>query len=482
MIYRPRMAATLAVPVYEANSELARQAHGSDTIEIPLLVKSAKLTRNSHKHPDTLSLTCDWRDCGIDPRFVRSATCDFYIDNADTFGRIVPSLDNCEFTGVCTSVSRTSRVDGGFEVAIEFEDYTSFFLAQTRYPEAGVPQFSSSLKDAWRLVCDNTGFFDISSGKIVSSVARLRERLVFRGGVDPDQAIGKDSVLPVMQRMGTIEAKSKSAWEVWQYCVAMLGLISFIDGDQCIVTTASENYSVDTDRHLVGNASLVWGENIAEMEERVASANNGRGVALTSFDCVTGSVIEAYYPAPGDPRIHIRRASAKTTGIRNVSTKPTRELGFAQTDQYDFFPYNYAQTIETLEAAAQRVYEEFSRQTMEGRLVTKEMSVDSPDGKNINLLKLRAGDPIRVEVMRGVREKLSSNSSYEDKFQYLTIERGYADQTAALLISNSAALDTLKSDFVVQTASISLSDTDFSVDIKYISYIDISGHAKPPVK
>lgn len=473
-VYRPRHTADITVPVFEANSTLAALAHGQDTVKIPLLVRSARLVRNNHMHADELQLVCDWRDCGVDPRFLKSATVDYWIDNVGPDGVLLKTLNNVEFTGVCTNVSRAARLDGGFEVTLNFHDYTSFFLAQKPYPSTGVPQFDSTLVDAWALICDNTGWYDISTGKIVSSVAKLRDRLVFRGGVDPSQAIGKKAVLPVVQRLTTIDVKdSKSAWDVWQYTVNILGLISFIDGDQCIVTTALEHFSAGDDPQIIDNPHLIWGENIADMEEHVSSMHNGKGICLTSFDPIRGTTLESFYPPPGDPRIHIRRTAAKKKGPA-VSPAP-------QTDQYEFFPYNCAQTQDVLDAAAQRVYEEFARQDMQGKIATHEMSVDSPDGKNVNLLKIKHGDPIRVEIERGVREKLTSDTSDASKLNYLVNERGYAPPVAALLIANAAAFDTLKSDFVVQTATINLSDTAFSVELAYISYISIKGHTKAPI-
>ncbi len=470
--YRPRHYATITVPVFEANSALAALAHGSDTVTIPLVIKTSRLVRNNHMHADELFLTCEWRDVGVDPRFLKSCTVDFFICDAGESGILLPSLANEEFTGVCTNVSRVARMDGGFEVSLQFHDYTSFFLAAKPFETDGIPDFGATLTDAWKLICDFTGWKN-QDGEIISSVERLRDRLEFRGGVDPTQALGKKAVLPVVQKLGSISETtkdSKSAWDVWQYCCNILGLITFIEGDKCIVTTALEHFSTGEDIHLIGNPAMVWGQNIAEFEEHVSSANNMKGICLTSFDPIRGTVLESFYPGAESPLIHIKRSKAKKKG----SPAPL-EL---KTSDYTYFPYNFATTQDALDGASKRVWEEFSRQDMTGKIVTHEMSVNSPDGKAINLLKLKSGDPIRIEIERGVREKLSSDSDDSSKLRYLVNDLGYNEQIARLLVANADALDTLTSDFVTQTATINLSDTAFSVEIAYCSYISAKGHTK----
>jgi len=83
----------------------------------------------------------------------------------------------------------------------------------------------------------------------------------------------------------------------------MLGLISFIDVDRCVVTTATDYYSA------MRPAVLVWGSNLARLSERRDIHFANKGIAVRSFDPITGRTIEALWPPQG-------QATSKRAGAR----------------------------------------------------------------------------------------------------------------------------------------------------------------------
>lgn len=113
--YRPRMAATLIVPVD------APGTHDATTTQaLPLRVRTASLVSNDYNHADSLSITVDQLDAGIDPRLVSSATVEFLMANGDDSGAWSPSRENLRFVGILSRVKR---------VASECQSSCRFFLS-----------------------------------------------------------------------------------------------------------------------------------------------------------------------------------------------------------------------------------------------------------------------------------------------------------------------------------------------------------------
>ena len=227
-------------------SDRACQATDVQLISFPIRIRRAFWESNDHQHADLLRLTAEWRDAGADPRLLSSATVQFYLGNADDKGSGRPGASSLRFIGTLVRPRRIAKESEGFVVELEFQDYTAFFL-RAKLPPAGVPDYSQSLSDAWARICDNTGYLDPGgSSTIISTVSALRDRLIPVGQLaQGDLPSLGSAAAPRFARLGArVPAKpGADAWAVWQQCVGMCGLISFIRKDQCIVTLAQDYYS-----------------------------------------------------------------------------------------------------------------------------------------------------------------------------------------------------------------------------------------------
>ena len=456
MIYRPRMACRLQVPTFADGRD--------DTVSIPMRIRRATVEYNDHNHADTLSVLGQWRDVGVDPRFLKNATVELWMGNADERGDFIPSDANLRFIGVMTRPRRVAKESGGFEVELELHVYTELFLAQKPFPSRGAPSFSDTLPDAWRKICDHVGPMG-DDGEIQSSVSVLAERIEFRGGIDPSITLGK-AVAARFAKLASVPIKANTdAWAVWQQCVGMLGLISFIDRDRCIVTTSTEHYTADT------APRMIWGQNILELEESTNAKFSDKGVAITSFDPLTGTTLEAFYPTPGDKRINRKRPAAQ-----GKHSKP-KEQPFPS-DRYDFFEYHGVTEIAQLEAIARRAWEERSRQELEGSLHTAEMFAKSVSKETIDLMTLRAGDAVRVVIDPYDKEALASVGSGPERIAYL-MDRGYGREVADLIVRNMKAMNALDPVFHVTRARTTLETTGdsgkFEIEIAYHNRIKLDG-------
>lgn len=438
--YRPRCAALLRVPLMGSAHDARAQAKGTDLVEFPIRVRRAWWEANDHQKADTLKLTAEWRDVGIDPRFLTSAIVEFYLGHASDAGDWTPSRDTLRFVGVLQRALRTAREGEGFTVDLEFVDYTTFFL-KAKLPQDGIPDYAQTLAEAWRRICDHTGYADPSDPKrILPSVAQLRERLFPLGALAErwPPPLGRAASPRFARLAAKIPVKPEAdAWAVWQQAVGMCGLISFIRQDACYVTLPQDYF---TDRNP---PRLVWGRNILSMQESRSAELAGKGVAITSYDPVTMTTLEAFYPPRGDPRAAQKRVGAS---------------GGIPSEKYDFFPYAGVTDRKALEALAYRVWEERSRQELEGQLTTAEMVADTVSGESFDLLRLGAGDALRVEFAEGEKEQLAALASEDQRVRYL-VDRGYSAGVATLMAKNAVRASRLAPEFCVRRVTV-----DFQTD------------------
>lgn len=460
--YRPRVHCVLTVPILGSSSEKDRQARGTQTIDIPVRVNHITLERNDHLMADECTIIAEYQDLNLDPRFLKHCTAQVWIGDQGNSLLWTPTRDDYRFIGICIKANRKTS-ESGLVVELSLRDYTTLFLAQKPYPTSQAPTYNSSLREAWRRICDHTGYWDVDTGKIVSNVEALREQLVARGDVDLDAQI-KAAVPERLAKYGKLTPKhGDSAWDVWQRCVMSLGLISYIDKDQCIVTTSTELFTA-TDAPV-----MLYGLNILECDESVDTQINNKGINLVSYDHTTGKTIEAFYPQPGDARINVKRSVA-----RRKHFKPDD----VQADQYETYEYNDIKDPKILLELARRAFEERGRQEIQGSLKTAEMVVVGNNGTRFDLLNLGAGECIKVSIDSASLELIKNLGPSEDRVQRL-VDIGYDDSVATLLARNLDAMPNLEPVFHTKRVSVTLEDTgdagNFEVTINYWNKIRLTG-------
>jgi hypothetical protein len=463
-LYRPRLAARLTVPIAGSGA-----AGGPDeTITLPLAVRRAAWLSNDHNHADTLELTVDWMQAGVDPRLLADGSVVLYLGSADAGGNWTPSEKDIRFVGIMKRPRRSGDGGEGLVVEMLFHDFTTLFLESTRFPSSGVPDLTDDLATAWRKICAHTGLIDPTSGELRSTVTALADRLRFVG-VDSPPVLAR-AVAQRFKRLGKVQVKPDAdAWAVWQQCVGMCGLISFIRLDECIVTTATDYYTAKNPPRLI------WGGadgNILRISEERDTRLSGAGIGITSFDPLRGTTIEALWPPVGDVTIRRKHINAK---------RAHSEDSVRQAEAREYFAYPGITDEATLLDIAKRVYEERSRQDLEGTLVTSEMSATTVTAAQFDLLTLSAGDVIRLEIDRGDTERLGQLRSDEERMDHL-VGRGYSAEVATLIVRTLASSATKMTDFFVKRVSVRLESSPeggtFEVDINFCNRLDVNGNAK----
>lgn len=447
--YRPRVQALLVF---------------NDDIKIPLLVKEFNLQRNDHNTADTLRMLIDGLSFGgmaIDPRFINNGICMLWCANADDYDDWNPSDENLIFIGRVNRAERHGSDDEAPEVELECEDYTSFFLLAKPFASSGVPNFSQTLDDAWRLICENT-----------PGAEELADNIAIEG-VPSFPVIGQ-SVPERFRKVGKIVVNpGDDAWTIWQRCVGALGLISFFYLDQCVVATSQALYTAKSP------AAFIYGHNIMTYKEIRNNNFQTRGVGIQSSDPIKGTVLEALYPPQGDPRVNKGKTPQRTGKKKNSKSKKT--VLKKDNEDRDFFRYPGISDQKTLDELAQRVYEERAKQEFEGFITTAEMDTHTLDYENIiDLLPLRTGEIISVKLDNLdfiISDPDFNRLSNVDKFQKFK-ELGYSNDLAKLLAKAADEAKKLRSQFYMKSMMVDYSVSEnggtFKITINYINKIIVN--------
>lgn len=438
--YRPCAFVLASVPIL---------GKAEDRVQLRIRPKRVTIVANDFTEADRCTLVADWSEAGVDPRWLSDAVVTVYIGDADDFGSWSPSRANARFIGVVKEVEAHREMDQSAEVTFDCLDYTDFFLRAKPFGSSGIPSLSQTLEDAWNTIVSQT-----------PGAGALAGRLRAVGGADLALKVGEGAAERFQKLAKVATVPDTDAWAVWQQCVGMLGLISFIRLDECIVTTATDYYTKDD------SPQFVWGRNLASWSESRIAECTDAGIGITSYDPLTRRTHETLYPPVGDPPVRGKRSKAARIGDANDSHEREKRTYFAIPGVTD---------ADILAKIAKSIYEQRSNQEIAGRISTPHMSTTRDSGAPFDLLTLAAGDTIDVQVEAGL-VKLLSHLPDGARRDYL-MDQGYASDVAELIIRNMDLL--AKQDFKVHvrssTAELELTSDggSFSIEISYVNRIDV---------
>lgn len=470
-IYRPRMIMYMICAPRDGSGE---------AIKFPVKVQSARLQVNDHLKADELTATLDYHDAGIDPRILGNAVGSLFIQDANESGDWEPGYDNLRFIGRVSKVKRHGGEGKPHTVEVNMLDWSSFFVLAKPFAAKGIPRFEQTVEAAWRTIIhgfDNPAFGD-------NPVLALEDALEFRGLSAPGPKLADAAVKRYARVGGQIPVDPKgSAWDVFQQCVGMVGLLAYFDRDKLVITTTTDYYTAKR------TPRFVYGLNISQYTEERLNDFEKRGVGISSFDPLTGRTLEAVYPPVGDKRIHgpqttpTRPKKTTASGHGHAAKKGPTEAEIAQREHRDYFQFSGISDPDALQALAKRVFEERSRQEMQGTIVTSEMSVDAADGSEVDLLMLRSGDTVQIQIDdadwagSAVLASLPDEKARAEWF----IDRGYSEGVARLLAKNLQEIVETRREYYVKSVNVNFSTSDdggeFSVEIGYCNKIEARGDA-----
>lgn len=457
---------------------------------IPVLPRSAVVTRNGYNMADGFEVTFDADDMPIDPRLIRSGAMELFLfgtkgiaaDNRLIDARTGPesepfgnkprrSVDTVmreaggafafeEFTlgnnptivGLFDDHSFELSSNGRW-VTITGQDYTALLLAKQWPPNKKglarkVPvgkRLDLILGDILR-EADDTGRLTLK----VENVSRSRMPRVAAEFKTQKRGISIDS--------------DTSYFDVMYKMAIRYGFILFVRGLDVVLTTP-RNLNGLEDKRI---RKMVWGSNIESMEmTRHLGKERTPVCVVKGYNPRTRKTITVDFPHGSFKKITKR--TAKKSG--KVTT--------TKTDEYQIFPVYGVVDVKTLRRMAESRYHELGTSEREVNFVTKDMT----DYDDRDIMDLSSGDALTIEFAERERELLADeNVPAEIKVRHL-VARGYGESIAQLIAQKYNELKALSRPMRVREVTYNYSvDSGISIECALQDFIVPGGKRDPDDK
>lgn len=416
-------------------------------------VKKYRHERANLRVADGLEVTIPYKDAPYSSEIIRSAVITFYAGDAvDNSGSDQQELtdawrnSNRRFMGV-VDTWHDQHNDEGHWINIKARDFSGYFI-DAYYPANQKIDTSGTIVEVIQRIADTlrlgTQFIVIADDYYPSGVNSEGENLPYPG-LDLTNS-GMTSIAEILniagEQGGAAEGYSSmnvpykmdiSYWDVITAICNVEGFIPYITGELIsqkqvqagqIFSTGPTNASVNPSLispptepkviiHLrkasdiyTDNTNppvLMWGSNIKSIEfKRKLGAIKSPVVLALSHDPFgkgkNGQTLWATYPPNAFKRL-IQLAEAapglQVQGIRATAVDPQGKLYKAEFKTY-VFPHVKSQ--KALQRIAEGIYHEIGRQALAGKLKTFEFSVSNKKSGYTDVLSLRSGDTIELQV------------------------------------------------------------------------------------
>ena len=449
-----------------------------DIYELAVLGKRASVNVNDYTQADTFDCELDYKEFPFDPRCIRAVGVTIAMQDqgkmfktnnglnliqprADVYdknGNLIPG--NVIFQGFADDSTITFD-DSKRTVRLEGRDFTSL-LIDRKYLKGAV---------------DLTQTVDTVLKTILADLAETA-KIELINKVEGDLPIlskfwGEQDILAGKRSV----KKDESYWDVIQDIVARAGLIAYIELDKLILSKPRILYDKSKAK------KFVYGKNLSQLEfKRKIGRRKNFNVIVRSMNLNTKEVLSAKIPAEGT------EVWSVSSGIANKEvTLPTLKsdgtgAGVQESPQVaPYISFRVADVADKdhLVLVGQEIYEEMSRQQLEGSFSTKEMATSDKSGNRFDLLGLRNGTPIEIEIDQSDLQRLKRITTVEERARFL-ISRGYSTRIAQIFAANLGRFSTT---FYTKAVTFTLDENQgFECKVEFINFIETTNRALAEVK
>jgi hypothetical protein len=413
---------------------------------------------NDYTTADTFECEIDYKSFPFDPRTIRACGISIFLSDqgglVDESGQpkvIKPGSDTVIFQGFVDDES-IEFDDEKRTVKFEGRDFTGIlidakYLAGTPL-DMGLPldqlytQLLAGLPAAKELKIDNrTG----------GTLPTLKQFFPAFGA-------------PLAGQRNT--GRDDTYWEIMQDLAAHAGVIIYVEIDRLVISKPRILYDKSKAKQFI------YGYNVKNLKfKRKLGRHKGFNVIVRCLDIGSKEVISAKIPEEGTDEW------SKDTGIPNkqvlvpvLGVNATPQQNQNQPAPYMAFRVTNVADKPHLVEVGQKIFEELSRQQIEGDFETHEMVVRDKQGTIFDLTKLRVGVPVGIELDTDDLDQVSRFTSIQSRERYL-ISRGYE---ASFARAFAKSLGRFAPVFYTKAATFTLdSDSGFKLKVDFLNFIDL---------
>lgn len=441
--------------------------------DLPVTPKRVEVNINSYKEADTFNCDLDYKNFPFDPRSIRAIGVSIYmqdmkklVDDTGKPVRIVPSPKNNVFVGFADEETIKLDDNAGL-VSFSGRDYTSLLLDRAFVDKNGVaPKVDLSLP------------LDKSIQLLLSALPEASAIKVKNRTGQPLPTIAKYA--PDYSPLATsknVDKKDKY-WEVIQDLANRAALVAYIELDKLVITSPRVLYGATKAKQFI------YGKNLKSLEyKRKLGRVKGYNIQVQCLDYKNKQVLIAKIPeqasdefiaTTGIPREPVKIPKPGSNG--QITQEPAPYLAFSVPDIAD---------QKHLIKIGEKIFEEVSRQEIEGQLTTKDMLVAEiganeaghasvgakSDTKRsttgFDILKIRNATPIAIFIDWEDLQAISQLRDPAQRRRYLE-EHCFQPKVAAALADTIGKQPNV---FYTRSVKFSMSDDGFVCDLDFINYV-----------
>jgi hypothetical protein len=460
-VYYPQAAMKLRILLEDF--KLTSDASKQKPYEVIVVPENVTVNVNDHKTSDSFSAELDYRNFPFDPRSVRACGVVIYVANTErlyaddgSLNKLVPSDDNAVFAGF-VDTDTMSFDDTSGKIKFEGRDFTSLLIDQ-KYKE--------------NLPIDYALPIDVLIRNFLNTFPATKEITLDNqtGGVLPNLAKYHPDLSSPMATMKNPGAH-ESYWEIIQDIVHRAGLICYFHLNHLVITTPRNLYNDAAD------LKIIYGKNIKSIEfKRKLGRIKNFNIQVRSRagkEVITAKIPEeatlAWCKGFGIDKAVVFVPVLKPDGsLDNTVTHPA---------PYITFPIPNISNKDQLIRIGQTIFEDYSRQQLEGSLETHEMvghagkDETDPNWVEYDLTQLDVGQPLGIEIARDDLATIQRMKSTAERIYYL-IGKNYPEDIASVFAST---LGKFSPRFFTKGYSMTVNkDSGFQLKIEFINIIELS--------
>jgi hypothetical protein len=418
----------------------------SEPTIIQVIPKEAQVYLNGYKEADTWELSFDAKALPFSPDLIRSMAVEIYIFDSGTTDADVTQFateENRVVTGLADNAELQYGQDGRV-FRCDGRDYTGLLLDRQWDPKKRVPGGRTLDKVIQEIVDEGVG------------AAKHGGRTLTVKWVSDDAIPVVGAVATKTKKKGRPVKDGANYWDVIYRTCLREGKIVFVRGFDVVITDPQTM----TLQSAAQAAKVAYGRNLSSLKvERKLGKERVPQCKVISYDPRTKAQISAVFPETKDK---------VTTGIGTDK------------DEVRVFTVRGIQDKESLKRHAEAMYNNLARAEATASFMTKSLT-DLSDVE-INLLKLRAGQPVSVSF-DPFNVELLEKMTAEQRFSYL-ISQGYSQTVAALVASTYDLIDQFRRPLYVREVGVTWSHKEgVTLDVECMNFVspdrdDPTAHAK----